>query len=54
MGLPTLGPLMLGSMINQDVWLASDIILILGGLTVIGTLISDLVLVAVDPRIKLS
>ena len=54
MGLPTLGPLMLGAMVNQDVWLASDIILILGGLTVIGTLISDLMLAVVDPRIKLS
>ena len=54
MGLPTLGLLMYGAIKGQNVWLAADVILILGVLTVIGTLISDLLLMVVDPRIKLS
>ena len=54
MGLPTLGLLLYGAIKGQNVWLAADVILILGILTVIGTLISDLLLMVVDPRIKLS
>jgi len=53
MGLPTLGLLLLGAMQIQDVWLAGDIILMLGIMTVVGTLISDILLVVVDPRIRM-
>ena len=38
----------------QDMFLASSLLLFLNFLTVIGTLLSDLVLVMVDPRIRLS
>ena len=37
---------------SQDMYLAGSFILILSALTVIGTLISDLLLAAVDPRIR--
>jgi peptide/nickel transport system permease protein len=53
LSLPTLGPILLASTIHQDMYLAGAIILLLGGLTVIGILVSDLMLVVVDPRIKL-
>ena len=54
MSLPTLGPLLLGGLINQDIMVSGSILLILGGLTVIGILLSDILLVIVDPRIRLT
>ncbi len=53
LSLPTLGPLLLIALRGQNSQLAGTIILLLGALTVLGTLISDLLLV-VDPRIKLA
>ena len=53
LSLPTLGPILLESIMDQDMYLAGAIILLLGLLTVIGILVSDLLLVLVDPRIKL-
>ena len=53
MGLPTVGPLLLQALLAQDMFLAGTIVLLLGILTVIGTLISDLLLVWIDPRIRL-
>ena len=53
MGLPTIGPVLLGALEFEDIYLAGDIILILGFLTVAGTLISDILLMIIDPRIKL-
>jgi peptide/nickel transport system permease protein len=53
LGLPTVGPLLLKALISQDMFLAGTIVLMLGVMTVIGTLISDIVLVWVDPRIRL-
>lgn len=52
LSLPTVGPLLLKSLIAQDMFLAGTIILLLGVLTVIGTFISDLILMWVDPRIR--
>ncbi|MFW5985897.1 MAG: ABC transporter permease [Halanaerobiales bacterium] len=52
LSLPTTGPLLLTSLLNQDMYLAGSFILILSVLTVIGTLISDILLALVDPRIK--
>ena len=52
MGIPTLSPIFLGSLLNQDMFLAGSVVLILSTLTVIGTLVSDLLLAWVDPRIK--
>lgn len=53
LNLPTTGPLLLNAVRSQDMFLAASIILILSILTVIGTLISDLLLAWADPRIKL-
>ena len=53
LGLPTVGPLLLKALISQDMFLAGTIVLMLGLMTVIGTLISDILLVWIDPRIRL-
>jgi peptide/nickel transport system permease protein len=53
MSLPTVGPLLLKALLAQDMFLAGTIILMIGIMTVIGTLISDLLLAWIDPRIKL-
>lgn len=53
LSLPTVGPLLLKALIAQDMFLAGTIVLMLGVLTVIGTFISDLLLMWVDPRIRL-
>ena len=52
LGLPTVGPLLYSSLIAQDMFLAGTIILLIGIMTVVGTLISDLLLAWVDPRIR--
>ena len=53
MSLPTVGPLLLKSLLAQDMFLAGAIILLVGLMTVIGTFISDLALAWIDPRIRL-
>jgi len=53
LSLPTVGPMLLKALIAQDMFLAGTIILLLGVMTVIGTLISDLILMWIDPRIRL-
>ena len=53
LSLPTVGPLLLKALLAQDMFLAGTIVLMLGVMTVIGTFISDLVLIWVDPRIRL-
>lgn len=52
LSLPTVGPLLLRALIAQDIYLAGTIVLMLGVLTVIGTFISDLVLMWIDPRLR--
>ena len=52
LGLPTLGPLLLDAVLIEETNVAAPIILLLGILTVVGTLISDILLAVVDPRIK--
>ena len=53
LSLPTVGPLLLKALIAQDMFLAGTIVLLLGLMTVIGTFISDILLIWVDPRIRL-
>ena len=52
MSIPTIGPILLQALQSQDMYLAGSIIMLLSALGLIGTLISDLLLVAVDPRIR--
>lgn len=50
--LPIVGPLLLNALMEQDMYLAGSLVLILSFFTVIGTLISDILLAWVDPRIR--
>jgi len=52
LSLPTIGPLLLRSLLGQDMYLAGSIILILATLTVIGMLLSDILLAWLDPRVR--
>ncbi|MCB0073400.1 MAG: ABC transporter permease [Caldilineaceae bacterium] len=52
LSLPTVGPLLYKSLIAQDLFLAGTILLMLAVLTVVGTFISDLILMWIDPRIR--
>ena len=52
LNLPTTGPMLYSALITEDMFLASSLLLILTVLTVIGTFISDVLLVLVDPRIR--
>lgn len=52
LSLPTTGPVLLAALRNQDMYLAGSFLLILGVLTVIGTVVSDLVLAWADPRVR--
>jgi peptide/nickel transport system permease protein len=51
LSLPTTGPVLLQALRSQDMYLAGSFILLLSTLTVIGTLVSDILLAWVDPRI---
>lgn len=50
--IPTVGPLLISALMSQDMYMAGSIILILSFLTLVGTLISDLILSFSDPRIR--
>lgn len=52
LNLPTTGPLLLRALISQDMYLAGSLIMLLSILTVIGMLLSDLLLAWLDPRIR--
>jgi peptide/nickel transport system permease protein len=52
LGLPTAGPLLLRALMSQDMYLAGSFIMLLSTLTIVGTLISDILLALLDPRIR--
>ena len=52
LNLPTTGPVLLRALLFQDMYLAGSLVMILSVLTVIGTLISDVMLAWADPRIR--
>ena len=52
LSLPTVGPLLYKALIAQDLFLSGTILLMLAILTVVGTFISDLLLMWIDPRIR--
>lgn len=52
LNLPTAGPLLLRALVSQDMYLAGSFILLMGVLTLVGMLISDLLLALLDPRIR--
>jgi len=53
MSLPTLGPLLLRALLSQDMYMAGSIVMILTVLTLLGVLISDIILALMDPRIRM-
>lgn len=53
MSLPTTGPMLLSALQSQDMYLAGSFLMFLALLTVIGMLISDILLAVLDPRIRL-
>jgi len=53
LSLQTNGPMMLRALTSQDMYLAGSFLFLLSTLTVIGTLISDILLAWIDPRIRL-
>ena len=53
LGIPDMGPLLYNALIRQDTYLAGSIVLILSVLTVVGTLVSDVLLAVFDPRIRM-
>lgn len=53
LNLPTAAPLLLQSLMSQDMYLAGAFVLLICALTLIGSLISDILLALVDPRIRL-
>ncbi|MBE3144781.1 MAG: ABC transporter permease, partial [Planctomycetes bacterium] len=54
LNLPMTGPMLLTALTSQDMYLAGSFIFLLSILTVIGTLVSDVLLAWLDPRIRLS
>lgn len=52
LNLPTTGPVLLKALMSQDMYLAGSFVMILSTLTVIGTVLSDILLAALDPRIR--
>ena len=52
LNLPTTGPLLLQALLSQDMYLAGSFLMLLSVLTVVGMLISDILLVIADPRIR--
>ncbi|MEE8351383.1 MAG: ABC transporter permease [Rhodospirillales bacterium] len=53
MSLPTTGPMLLNALQSQDMYLAGSFLMFLALLTVVGMVVSDLLLVVLDPRIRL-
>jgi peptide/nickel transport system permease protein len=53
LNLPITGPLLLRALLSKDMYMAGSFIFILSVLTVIGTLISDILLAWLDPRIRI-
>ena len=52
LSLPTEGPLLLRSLLSEDLFTSATILFVLGALTVLGTLLSDILLGILDPRIR--
>lgn len=52
LNIPTTGPVLLESILSQDMYLTGALVMILSALTVVGTLASDVLLAVLDPRIR--
>ncbi len=52
LSLPTVGPLLLGALLAQDMYLAGSCVLFFGSMTFVGAFLSDIMLALSDPRIR--
>ena len=52
LGLETLGPVLLEGALSEDMYLVGSIVMILSALVIVGTLVSDILLAVIDPRIR--
>ena len=52
LSLPTVGPLLITALQNQDMYLAGSIVFVMGLMAMIGTLVSDILLAVTNPRIR--
>ena len=53
LSLPTVGPLLLSALLSEDMYLAGSMLMLLSLLGILGVLVSDLILMLVDPRIRM-
>jgi ABC-type dipeptide/oligopeptide/nickel transport system permease component len=53
LSLPTIGPMLLDAVMLEDTYMAGSLLLVLSALSVLGVLVSDLLLLALDPRIRM-
>ena len=53
LSLPTVGPLLLSALLSEDMYLAGSMLMLLSLLGILGVLVSDLVLMVIDPRIRM-
>lgn len=53
LSLPTVGPLLLESLMLEDMYVAGSMLMVLSMLGILGTLVSDLLLMWLDPRIRM-
>jgi ABC-type dipeptide/oligopeptide/nickel transport system permease component/ABC-type transport system substrate-binding protein len=53
LSLPTVGPLMLNSLLSEDMYMAGSMLMVFSLLGIMGTLVSDLLLLWLDPRIRM-
>jgi ABC-type dipeptide/oligopeptide/nickel transport system permease component len=53
LSLPTVGPLLMLGLMNEDTYFAASMLMVLSVLGVLGTIVSDLLLLWLDPRIRL-
>ncbi len=53
LNLPLTGPLLLQALLAEDMFLAGSVLLILSAMVVVGVLLSDVLLMITDPRIRL-
>ena len=54
LNLPTEGPLLLRALLAEDMFISATIVMVLGVMTVLGTLLSDILLGLLDPRIRMT
>ena len=52
LSMPTAGPMLLRALTSQDMYLAGSLILMVSTLTIVGTLVSDILLAWADPRVR--